>query len=197
VKHRHLLPQEIDLLLDGDAGFGLQPLRAHVRECAECRSELESARELVTSLEHLHHFAPTPAFADRVMAQVQVFEPWHVAARDSALRWLPRSRPAQLLVGAMAASVTLVLSVATLWLLTRADVLMFVVGAASDRARGAFVGVLGGMMSAAFGDGAVAQLGQSGAIGLAIAAGGFVATIVASTLGLRALAGAARRRRLS
>ena len=34
--NRHLLPDEIDLLVDGEAGFGGAPLKAHVRGCAEC-----------------------------------------------------------------------------------------------------------------------------------------------------------------
>jgi hypothetical protein len=139
VRHRHLLPNEIDLLLDGDAGFGQQPLRAHVRECADCRAELEAARELVLELEHLPHFVPSVQFADRVMAQVQVFEPWHVAARDSVRRWLPQSRPLQVMGAAMAASVAFVLSIGTLWILGRADLLLFVTQTLGDRARGALV----------------------------------------------------------
>ena len=47
MEHRHLLPEEIDLLLDGEVGFGVQPLRAHVRGCDLCRRELEDARALV------------------------------------------------------------------------------------------------------------------------------------------------------
>ena len=195
MKHRHLLPQEIDLLLDGEAGFGVQPLRAHVRECADCRQELESARELVTTLEHLPHFTPSAHFADRVLARVEVFEPWHVAARDTARQWLPRSRPAQVLAGAFAATAAFVLSIGTLWLLTRADLLVFVSQTLGERARGAVVAGFGRAIGAAFGDGAVAALGTSGTTGLALAATGLLATIVASAFGLRVLAGAARRRR--
>ena len=46
MKHRHLLPNEIDLLVDGEVGFGVAPLRAHVRECAECHAKLDEAREV-------------------------------------------------------------------------------------------------------------------------------------------------------
>jgi hypothetical protein len=195
VNHRHLLPQEIDLLLDGETGFGLQPLRAHVRECAECRQELEAARELVTTLEHLPHFTPSAHFADRVLARVEVFEPWHVAARDTTRRWLPRSRPAQVVAGAFAATAAFVLSVGTFWLLTRADLLVFITQTLGERARAALVTGAGQAIAAAFGDGAVSALGSSGTTGLALAATGLLATIVASAFGLRVLAGAARRRR--
>jgi hypothetical protein len=197
VRHRHLLPQEIDLLLDGEAGFGLQPLRAHVRECAECRAELEAAREIVQELEHLPHFTPSSLFADRVMAQVQVFEPWHVAVRDDVRRVLPRSRPMQVLAGAMAACTALVLSLGTLWLLGRADLLLFVTQTLGERARVALVSGMGRLIGAAFGDAAVSALGTGGTSGVAIAATGLVATVVASAFGLRALAAAARRHRAS
>lgn len=195
MRHRHLLPPEIDLLLDGETGFGLQPLKAHVRECAECRAELEAARELVLALEHLPHFAPSAAFADRVMAQVQVFEPAHVAARDTVRRWLPQSRPMQVLAGAMAASMAFVLSIGALWLLGRADLLLFVTQTLGERARGALVAGAGRLIGAAFGDAAVTALGTGGASGVAIAATALVATVIASAFGLRALAAAARRHR--
>ena len=38
MNHRHLLPAEIDLLLDEEVGFGVSPLRAHVQACADCRA---------------------------------------------------------------------------------------------------------------------------------------------------------------
>ena len=97
---RHLLPNEIDLLLDGEVGFGVTPLKAHVRTCEDCRTTLEEARTVVTALEHLPHLAPSPLFANRLMSQVQVFVPWHVAALDSARRYVPRSQPVRYLVGA-------------------------------------------------------------------------------------------------
>src|SRR4051812_10035276 len=112
MNHRHLLPDEIDLLLDDEVGFGVAPLKAHIRDCADCRTKVEDARTVVDALEDLPHFAPSHRFSDRVMSQVPVFVPWHVAARDSALQWLPRSRPARLAVAAMATSAASVLTVA-------------------------------------------------------------------------------------
>ena len=59
MNHRHLLPNEIDLLVDGEAGFGVAPLRAHILECSDCRERLEDARVVVDALESLpyQHFA--------------------------------------------------------------------------------------------------------------------------------------------
>src|SRR3954454_20962096 len=95
MNHRHLLPNEIDLLVDGEAGFGVAPLRAHIDECAECRAQFEDARIVVDALEALPHFAPDSRLADRVMSQVPVFVPAHVAARDSVSRWVPQAGPAR------------------------------------------------------------------------------------------------------
>ncbi|HMI58475.1 MAG TPA: hypothetical protein VK511_10530, partial [Gemmatimonadaceae bacterium] len=89
---RHLLPEEIDLLLDGEVGFGTPPLKAHVRSCTVCSKELEGARALVRQLEHLPHIAPSPLFASRVMSRVQLFVPWHVALLDSVRGLIPQSR---------------------------------------------------------------------------------------------------------
>ena len=103
MNHRHLLPTEIDLLLDDEEGFGVAPLKAHVRSCPDCMARLEDARLVTDAIEELPHFAPSFSFTDTVMAQVPVFVPWHVAARDtvrSAVRqWVPDSRPARAVVG--------------------------------------------------------------------------------------------------
>src|SRR5215210_182194 len=44
VNHRHLLPDEIDQLLDDETGFGMAPLQAHLSECDACRGRYEDAR---------------------------------------------------------------------------------------------------------------------------------------------------------
>ena len=80
--HRHLLPNEIDLLLDEETGFGVQPLKEHVRACPDCRTRLQQAQEVAAALSALPQLSPRIGLADRVMSQVPVFVPWHVAARD-------------------------------------------------------------------------------------------------------------------
>src|SRR3954467_1648821 len=82
VNHRHLLPDEIDQLVDDEIGFGTAPLKAHVAECRDCQVRLEEARAVTGLIEQLPRLAPSHRFTDRVMAQVPVFVPWHVAARD-------------------------------------------------------------------------------------------------------------------
>ncbi len=164
--NRHLLPDEIDLLLDGEVGFGTTPLKAHVRSCELCRAEVEEARRLVRVLEHLPHFMPSAAFAGKVMARVQVFVPWHVTLVDSVHGWLPRSRPGQVLVATGLASVAAVFTLATLWLLSNLDSTLFAANLAITRLRGAVLGGLGDVVAGAFGEPTRAALSSGGGMAL-------------------------------
>ena len=195
MNHRHLLPDEIDQLLDDEAGFGVNPLKAHVRECVECRVKVEDARLVVGVLEDLPHFAPSHDFASRVMSQVPVFVPWHVSARQSVARFIPESRSAQIALGALATSVASVLTVAILWISTQTDVLVTASGAAGDQVKGLFFDVGQTVLATVFGDQMFTIIERTGRIGIAAALLGLAAATGGSIVGLRALATASSRRR--
>lgn len=195
MNHRHLLPTEIDLLLDGEEGFGVAPLKAHVRSCGECQARLEEARFVTDSLEELPHFATSHVFAERVMAQVPVYVPWHVAARDSVSRWIPQSRPARAATIAVAASVASLLTAVMVWIATQTDVLVFVTGIAGTRLREAMVTAGQDALASLFGAQTLALASQMGTAGMAALAGGFIAVAAAATFGLRSIALASSRRR--
>ena len=192
---RHLLPNEIDLLLDGGAGFGLAPLQAHVRRCARCQAEVEAAREVFALLGEMPHLAPAPGFADRVMAQVQVFEPWHVTLRDTVLGLVPRSRPMRVLAGAGALVTALVVSALSVAVLGRLDAVLFAWQLVAGRARDAMLGGLGQAVSSVFGEVAAAAIARTGAGGIAVAVGAFLLSLVLAALALRALTVAYHRQR--
>ena len=195
MNHRHLLPDEIDLLLDDEVGFGVQPLKAHIRDCADCRAQVEEARTVLDSLEDLPHFAPSHTFADRVMSQVPVFVPWHVAARDTVVRWLPQSRPARLAVAAMATSAASVLTVAILWIATQADVVALASGVAGGGVERVLSNAGRSILTTVFGDQMFAIIQSTGTVGIAAALLGMLAAAAGSAAGLRALAAASSRRR--
>lgn len=196
MNHRHLLPDEIDLLLDSDeVGFGATPLKAHVRDCADCRARLDEARFAVDSLEDLPHFAPSHTFADRVMSQVPVFVPWHVAARQSVARYIPQSRSARVAVAALATAAASLFTVAILWLGAQTDALSAASGAASDQMRGLFVDAGRLVLSTVFGDQMFNVIRSTGRFGIAVALLGLAAATGGSIAGLRALATASSRRR--
>jgi hypothetical protein len=195
MNHRHLLPDEIDLLLDDEVGFGVQPLKAHIRDCGDCRAKVEDARVVIDALEDLPHFAPTHTFADRVMSQVPVFVPWHVAARDTVVRWLPQSRPARLAAAAMATSAASVLTVAILWIATQADVVALASGVAGGGVERMLFNAGRSVLTTVFGDQMFAIIQSTGTVGIAAALLGMLAAAAGSAAGLRALAAASSRRR--
>src|SRR5690349_6008952 len=160
MQHRHLLPNEIDLLLDGEVGFGVAPLRAHVEDCAECRTRLADAKLVTSALDNLPRFAPTPAFASRVLAQVQVVEPWHVALTSTAQRLVPASGPMRGLMAASAGAVALGISSAAVWLAFRTDVAMYLAGLVNDRVRLWLTTGFGEFARTVFGNGAIEALGR-------------------------------------
>jgi hypothetical protein len=199
VNHRHLLPTEIDLLIDDEEGFGVAPLKAHLRSCPECLGRLEEARIVTDAIEELPHFAPSFNFADKVMAQVPVFVPWHVAARDTvrgvAHRWMPASRPARVAAIGMAATMASVLTVAILWIATQTDFLVFATGMAGSRLREMIVSNGREVLVALFGSQTLALVSQAGTLGLLLLFGGFIVTAAGTAAGLRSLAVASSRRR--
>jgi len=195
MNHRHLLPDEIDLLLDDEVGFGVAPLKTHVRDCVECRARVDEARFVVDALEDLPHFAPSHTFADRVMTQVPVFVPWHVTARDTVLRWLPQSRAARVAVGALAASAASIITLAILWIATQTDVVTVASGAAGDEVRGLVYEAGRQVLSTVFGDQMFAIIQRTGTLGVGAALVGLVAAAAGSIAGLRALAAASSRHR--
>ncbi len=192
MKHRHLLPNEIDLLVDGEAGFGVAPLRAHLDECGVCQERFEDAFFVVQVLEDVPHFAPDARLADRVMAQVPVFVPVHVAARDSVQRWLPQAGIARLAAAVLGTFFALGFTLALAWLATRGEAVMYGTELLGGRLRGAVVGGMQDLAVAMLGPSALAALETTGPVGTTLIVLGFVLTAAASVAGIRRLAVSAR-----
>jgi hypothetical protein len=194
----HLGPDDIDFLLDGDEGFASYPIRKHLEGCADCRAELERARDLNEALERLPVPAPGSPLADRVMARVQVFEPWHVALVDSARRLVPHAGPWRAVATAGAFGAAISVSAIALWVTLRLDLALYAAQLGWTRVREAAVAGLSAGVSTVFGDAALSALqtaGGTGGAGLAIFGGVLLVALVAATLGLRGLVATARRGR--
>ena len=169
----------------------MAPLLAHLEECVTCRTEFEEQQQLVTTLEQMPHFTPSPLFAYRVMRKVEVFEPWYVTALNSIRRLVPRSRPARVVAAGLAVVMATVLTAGSIWLAGRLDAVAFVAGFTLERLRGVGTEAASGFVSAALGSNPTGGEG-----GLALAAAGFIAAVAVSAFGLRAIAAASRRRRM-
>jgi len=194
VPHRHLHSNEIDLLLDGEAGFGVAPLRAHVDDCTECRAQLDEARVVADALERLPHFAPHLGFADRVLSQVQVVEPWHVAALETARRFVPESRPVRVLVVAGAAVSSFAVSASAVWIAMSAELTFDSASVVTGRMRAALMDGAGQALETALGSGVADAVRSNGSIALAAGVVALLASVGAAAFGFRALATAARQR---
>ncbi len=192
---RHLRPDEIELLLDGEEGFGVAPLRAHVRSCLECQGELESARELMLALDTLPDFAPSAAFSDRVMSQVQVFEPWHAAATRTIGELVPASRPARMAAGFGAAVTAGLATAGATWAVARADMGVLLAGLGLERFREQVVAAGSDVMATVLGQPGLDALRGSSPEVMALALGGFVAVAGMGVVGIRVLATSSRTSR--
>ena len=194
MQHRHLLPNEIDLLLDEESGFGVKPLREHVRECADCRARLDEAQEVVNALGNVPQFAPRMGLADRVMAHVPVFTPWHVAARDAIAERIPNGPAARALAAAIIAVAGSLVTGLTLWIATRGDILSVVSGLVGEQARETAANAFSQLIVTALGPQMLQVMQQVGPIGIALAGGGFLVASLATIFGLRLIATSSRAR---
>lgn len=194
MQHRHLLSNEIDLLLDGEAGFGVAPLRAHVDECADCRARLAEARLVADALERLPHLAPRTGFADRVLSRVQIVEPWHVAALNSARRFVPESRPVRAVALATMGLASVAISASAVWIALSANLTVGSATVVTGRMRTALVAGVQQALEAVLGASATQALQANGSVAMAAAGVALLAAIGAAALGFRALASASRQR---
>lgn len=195
MQHRHLLPNEIDLLLDTEVGFGMSPLREHVAACASCREQVDAARHVMEALDNLPRHAPSPSFAGRVMADVQVVEPWHVAVLEAARRVVPKSASMRIVMAATAAVVATTFSTALVWLAFRTDVAMYLAGQFTQGLRTALTTGLGSVVRDLLGSAAAGLVASRGAAGAGIGLAALVAVASVAALGLRRVAAASRRAR--
>jgi|SRR5579862_4163046 len=196
---RHLLPDEIDQLLDGETGFGIAPLESHARECAQCRAQIEAGRQLVDAIEHLPRLAPSPLFAEHVMAQVHVYEPWDVAVRDAATTWIsrlvPRSRPLRVLAGAFGLAIASAGTLACIWLGAHLDAVFFFTSIARTRLRDVLLEQLGLVLSTVFGSRAVDVLGAGNPVLLIGIVAAFVVLVTLTAFAVRSVVSTSRRGR--
>ena len=195
MSQRHLLPNEIDQILDDELGFATSPLMAHVSDCAECRGKLEDARSVNDIVERLPRLAPSHTFTERVMSQVPVFVPWHVAAREWLAELVPaasRSRKAAIVA---AAAISIVLGAVTIALLTQSDLILLASNVAFDRLREILVAGVGGMVVNLFGEQTFNAVAQYGTMGFALAGLTMLGAVAGTYASLRAFAASASRRR--
>jgi hypothetical protein len=87
----HLPYWTLEQLAEGDLSHAERTLaEQHLRSCAHCSAQLDSARALIAALQALPAAAPSAHFSDAVMARVVIAPHAAAAASPAASRWLPR-----------------------------------------------------------------------------------------------------------
>jgi hypothetical protein len=85
----HLEPLILEQFAEGTLPAAkLEEARKHLDSCRRCAHELEAHRSLFAVLSDLPRFAPSPAFAEQVMARVQIGR-----AEAPLFAWLRRLAP--------------------------------------------------------------------------------------------------------
>jgi hypothetical protein len=149
----------------------------------------------MVALDALPDFAPSKVFTDRVMSQVQVFEPWHAAALSSVRRFVPATRPARVAAGVGAAISAGVLATTATWAVARADIGLLLAQVGLERFRDQLAAASNDLVTTVLGQPGIEALQQGSPEVAAVAVGGFVAVVGLGVVGLRALAGANRKTR--
>jgi hypothetical protein len=191
---RHLLPDEIDLFLEDEAGASAPGLAAHIAECPECRDQVEDARFVIRELERLPRLAPSHRFADAVMQDVSVIVPWHVALRDTVVRYLPATPAGRAAAFAVASLSAAAISGGLIWIFSQTAPLALT-SVAETQLRDVLVNSGARVVGVLFGEEALAMLARSGTAGLAALLAGLIAATMGAVASLRAIALAANRRR--
>lgn len=192
--NRHLLPSEIDLLVDGDGGFGLAELTAHTEQCAACRARVRDGRLLAQAMEALPHAKPTLGFADRVMQRVEVYQPWYVAAWDSAERFVPRSVPLRRAAIALLAIGSLTVTGGGMWLATQPSGMPVVGASMVTQGQTAVASAIGDALGTLLGPSAGTLLRSGSLSTVAIGSVALLLAVGGAAAGFGRLAAAARRR---
>lgn len=191
--NRHLLPAEIDLLVDGDGGFGLAELAAHAEQCASCRAKVRDGRLIAQAMEVLPHAKPTLGFADRVMTKVEVYQPWYIAAWDAVERIVPTSTPFRVAAVSLLTVGTVLATGGGIWLATQTNGLSVISAGLLEQSRTATASVVGDALGALLGPSAAGVL-RNGSLGtVALGAGALLGAMALAAGGLSRLAAARRR----
>ncbi len=127
------------------------------------------------------------------MAQVQIVEPWYVAAMDFARELVPRSRPMRVVTATMASLLAIVISGSVVWVAMRADAALYVFNLVTDRSRAMLLSTAGAVITDLFGQTGLDALRSGPTVGIVVGGGVLIAAAGGATLGFRALTAAARR----
>jgi hypothetical protein len=116
----HLSAEELDAVLDGTADTSL--LR-HAEDCAGCAKLLGQHRAVIQALDTLPRFAPSEDFADQVMFQVAVPDPFAMRSIATARRRVLSTARSRALAASVAVALVGTMAASIIWTALNRDVL--------------------------------------------------------------------------
>ncbi|MBI2795947.1 MAG: hypothetical protein HYX65_04490 [Gemmatimonadetes bacterium] len=191
----HLTPADLELLVDDDTVPAAVALLSHVAACEPCRTALEEARFVAEMLSTAPHLKPPREFTDKVMTQVQVTEPWYMAAAGVLRAMWPDRGAGRTIMAAAGVLAGLVTTVGVLALAMRSDEAAMLGSMVGDRWRETLAEQASGVVGTAFGSAALDMLRERGWMAVAVALPAFLAMSGVALAGLRAVGARARERR--
>jgi anti-sigma factor RsiW len=94
-------------------------LESHVLGCAYCQKEVADLRSVFTALARMERFSPGLGFANRVMAQVKLPEPWYARAGRYAAGFAPRTTRGWAFASGLLALPLIGMGTLMLWVLSK------------------------------------------------------------------------------
>jgi hypothetical protein len=94
-------------------------LESHVLGCSQCQREVAELRSVFTALARMERFSPGLGFANRVMAQVKLPEPWYSRAGQWAAGLAPRTTRGWAFAGGLLALPLIGMGTLMLWVLSK------------------------------------------------------------------------------
>lgn len=116
----HPAPERLEAYVeDSLAAAERAVVESHLLTCARCQAVAEEWQTLFAELSSLPRPAPSPGFADRVMAGVRVPQPWYTRAAAWLGRLMPATTRGWAIAAAAIAAPVLTVAGAVAWVLSR------------------------------------------------------------------------------
>jgi anti-sigma factor RsiW len=116
----HPAPGEVEAYAAGTLGDADRAvLESHLLGCEQCAGEVEEWRALFSGLASLPYLEPTPGFVDRVMANIEIRQPWPLRVAALLRRLIPTTTWGWSLVLGFFSLPVLVMGGAATWFISR------------------------------------------------------------------------------
>lgn len=117
---KHPTAERLESFVEGllDAGDRVV-VESHLLSCDRCQNEVEELRSLFAALSRLERFSPSFGFANRVMLQVRIPEPWYAKAGKFLQPVVPKSTRGWAFASAFLSLPLLAMGAVTLWLMSK------------------------------------------------------------------------------